>query len=130
MIATYRNRGILQLGAALALTTALIFLLTRKRGLHVDDGWAVLGIFLYLGVWAAWLAASYNFFKAKGYSPHTSGGIFLFMILFSLCVPICTNHLSRLHHFWTGGQDASSKNATLTRTASVVVPGRIMAASR
>ena len=92
MISKHRNRGILQLTLALALTGLLIFM-WHKGGSHlrlnrVSDGWMIFWFFLYLGTITLWMIGSFSLAKAKGYGTDMIGGLFLFLFVLGFCIPI------------------------------------------
>ena len=88
MIPKHRNRGIVQLVCAIGLTALLIYLVSRRRGLHTSDNWVVFGILLYVACWAMWMFASFSLARAKGYGPDYFGAILIFLYIFAFCFPV------------------------------------------
>jgi len=73
---------------AVGLTALLIYLVSRKRGLHTSDNWFVLAILLYVACWAMWMFASFTLARAKGYGPDHFGAILIFLYIFAFCFPV------------------------------------------
>src|SRR5712691_9462715 len=90
MIPKYRNRGILQLICALAMTVALIAiaLSSRRQAHRMSDERILVLILLYFGSVKMWMVGSFTLARAKGHGRDTIGGIFLFLLLLGFCVPI------------------------------------------
>ena len=90
MIAKYRNRGILELAGALILTVVLILVAvaSRRQVGRMSDERIVVLLLLYLGATTMWMIGSFSLARAKGHGRDTIGGIFLFLFLLGICVPI------------------------------------------
>ena len=90
MIPKHRNRAILQLASALALTVAIIVIAvsSRRQPQRISDERIVVLLLLYLGSMTLWMIGSFSLARAKGHGRDTIGGIFLFLFLLGFCVPL------------------------------------------
>ena len=70
------------------MSAMFVYLFVERDRQHPSDAYFVLVLFLYLGCWAMWMAASFTLAKAKGYAGDIAGGIFLFLIILGFCFPV------------------------------------------
>ena len=88
MLTHHRNRGIIQLCCALALTGLLVGLWRRDR--LEDDDWFMPMLLLYVGAVIAWWMAGFSFAKAKGYEGDRVTKVFWFLLFLGCFIPIAS----------------------------------------
>jgi len=88
MIAKYRNKGLLQLACAVAMTALFVYLILYWKIRSPSDNRGIVLALLYFACWTMWMVASFTLAKAKGYATDLAGGILLFLILLAFCFPI------------------------------------------
>lgn len=89
MIAKHRNRALVQIVVAIALSAALVVVF--RKGVHTHEGadnWMVLGIVLYFAAYAAWVSASLTLARARGYQRDAMGALFMVVFVIGFCIPI------------------------------------------
>lgn len=90
MIAKYRNRSLIYLICAIALTIGLGLMLQHSER-HIfrgqNNGLAALGIIGYVGAWVSWMLVGFNLARAKGYSRDFTGSMFVGVYILAICFP-------------------------------------------
>ena len=59
-----------------------------KLSFHGSDGQRAMMVLFYFATVTMWMVGSFSLAKAKGHSADSMGAVFIFLIIFGLCIPI------------------------------------------
>jgi len=91
MIAKYRNRTLIYLTLASALTVAIAFLVHKNMHTRVSErssGLIAFGVIGYIVAWISWVLVGFSLARAKGYSQDFTGTLFMVVYFIGLCFPV------------------------------------------